>query len=65
MLDEIEDDDTERIEVFNDIVQSVYKECGTIKSTDRCETAFEVAKCLVKILDTDFIETNAVVGDST
>jgi hypothetical protein len=59
-IDEIDDDDTEKIEIFNEIVEIINEQCGTIKSVDRCETAVDVAKCFMRILDTDFIEQNFI-----
>ena len=60
MLDEIEDDDTEKIEAFNEIVEIINEECGKLKSTNRCDAAVDVAKCLVRIMETDFIEKNSL-----
>lgn len=60
MLDEIEDDDTEKIEAFNEIVEIINEECGKLKSTNRCENAVDVAKCFVRIMETDFIDQNSL-----
>ena len=64
MLVEIEDDDTGNIEIFNEIVETINEECGKLKSKNRCEDAVDVAKCFVRIMETDSIDKNLLIEHS-
>lgn len=62
-LDEIDDEDSEKIQLFDETVETIFEKCGNIKISDRCENALEVAKCFDRILELGNAEKNLVFDD--